>query len=422
MRNLGLLIACANEPWAIEQSKLRSVTQFLIARAGGAPIDLEAPRAAREELQRLWLQGGGLYVEDEDLSELPNDISRPPIEARITPGKERKVREAPGTIGVLNVFGVISQRMNMMEEFSGGTSTEQLVTAFRNLQNDDRVKAIVLNIDSPGGTVPGIQEFAQEIFESRGVKPVVAQVNSMAASAAYWIASAADEVVVTPSGQVGSIGVYTIHEDISAFLEQMGVKETIIHSEDSPYKTEGNPYQPLSADALADIQARVNRVSDRFITAVADGRGVSVDTVKEKFGQGRMFDARDAVKRGLADTVATLEDTLERLGVEPRPVTRHKNSARSRDAAAFQSKLSREGEPPSVRETERGLRGFGVPRSVAEKVARLCHAKDEATTQGEPEPSNKSKGTDPVVAKQLREFGASLNSLTDAVKSLTKKP
>jgi signal peptide peptidase SppA len=156
-----------------------------------------------------------------------------------------------------------------------------------------------------------VPELASEIMAARGSKPIIAQANPMAASGAYWIASACDELVVTPSGDVGSIGVYTAHQDVSALQEKMGVKTTLVSA--GEYKVERNPFQPLSDDAQAEMQARVDTIYESFVQAVADGRGVDAETVTNDFGKGRMMLAAQAVKAGMADSVGTFDETLARL-------------------------------------------------------------------------------------------------------------
>jgi ClpP class serine protease len=117
--------------------------------------------------------------------------------------------------------------------------------------------------------------------------------------------------VVTPSGQVGSIGVFAAHEDISKALEMKGIKVSIVSA--GKYKTEANPYELLSTEARANMQQMVNSFGDMFTNAVARNRGVGSYTVKNGFGEGRMVLARDAVKAGMADSVATFDQTLARL-------------------------------------------------------------------------------------------------------------
>jgi signal peptide peptidase SppA len=216
-----------------------------------------------------------------------------------------------GAVAVMPVYGVLMQRMDMMMEMSGGTSVEALARTFRALLNDPAVGTIVLDIDSPGGGVYGVAEFAEEVFRARGEKRIVAQANSMAASAAYWIATAADELVVTPGGEVGSIGVYMLHEDWSGAYEQAGVVPTVLRFGEN--KAEGIDVEPLGDAAREHFQARIDQYGNMFEAAVAKHRGVSKATVRGDFGQGMVFGAKDAVRLKLADRVATLEETIARL-------------------------------------------------------------------------------------------------------------
>lgn len=214
-------------------------------------------------------------------------------------------------VAVLPLFGVVAQRMDLFMKFSGGTSTETFTRDLRALVADPEVGAIVINIDSPGGSVFGTPELASEIFNSRGRKPIVAVANSIAASAAYWIASAANELVVTPSGEVGSIGVYALHTEFSQADAQNGVKSTFIKA--GKFKTAGNDIEPLDDESRAYLQAGVDRYYDMFTAAVAKYRGAKIDDVKNGFGEGGMVGAKEAVKLGMANRVATLDETIMRL-------------------------------------------------------------------------------------------------------------
>jgi capsid assembly protease len=216
-----------------------------------------------------------------------------------------------GSVAILPLFGTIFPRANLMTQVSGATSVEQVTARFRDLLADPNVSAIVLDVDSPGGAVNGVDELAGEILKARGQKPVIAVANHLAASAAYWIASAADEVVVTPSGEVGSIGIFAAHEDLSAALEAEGVKISLVSA--GKYKTEGNPYEPLSEEARAALQARVDEHYTAFVKTVARGRGVSASDVRGGFGEGRVVGAKEAVRLGMADRVGTLDETIDRL-------------------------------------------------------------------------------------------------------------
>lgn len=224
---------------------------------------------------------------------------------------QRPTARASGAVAVLPLYGVISQRADMMTETSGGTSVEAFSKQFRAYVNDSQVGAIVIDVDSPGGTVSGVDELSTEIYGARGSKPIVAVANSLAASAAYWIATAADELVVTPTGEVGSIGVLAAHEDDSAFYEAQGIKTTLISA--GKYKAEASPFEPLSDEAREYLQSRVNEYYDMFVGAVARNRGVSVSAVRNGFGEGRMVGAKAAKAQGMVDRIATLDETIDRL-------------------------------------------------------------------------------------------------------------
>lgn len=216
-----------------------------------------------------------------------------------------------GSLAVIPIFGVISRRVNIMTLLSGATSSQKLAASVRRASKDQDVSAIVLDIDSPGGVVPGIQELATEIRDAREKKPVVAVANGMAASAAYWIAASASEVVVTPSGQVGSIGAFIVHDDISERLKMQGIKTTLIAA--GKFKTDGSPFEPLSKTARAKMQEVVDEVLDQFVADVAAGRGVSTEKVLQDFGEGNMVMAKAAKSAGMVDRIATMDQTVVRL-------------------------------------------------------------------------------------------------------------
>ncbi|PSJ64498.1 S49 family peptidase [Kumtagia ephedrae] len=294
MRYAHILLAVAAEIWALDPQKLDQVVAFLALQAAG--------------------------------EKLPDDMV-----ARITRQTEQAVARQEGTVAVLPLRGVIANRMNMMSDISGGTSSEGFGRLFDAAVVDDAVKAIILDVDSPGGAVSGTDELSGRIFAARGRKPIVAHVNATAASAAYWIATAADEMVLAPSAEVGSIGVYGVHDDLSGALEKMGVKKTIISA--GEFKAEGNPFGPLSEEAIAHRQARVNAYNDQFIKTVARNRGVSQSAVREGFGKGRMVMAQAAIDAGMADSIATLDETIGRfVGAPPK---RKLASAREKRALAL---------------------------------------------------------------------------------------
>jgi len=222
--------------------------------------------------------------------------------------------ERSGTgIAVLPLYGVITQRGNMIDNVSGSgcTSTEQFSAALRQLVADESVGQIVIDIDSPGGSVYGVAELADEILQARSQKPIAAIANSLAASAAYWIGSAASEFYVTPGGEVGSIGVWQAHQDLSKALDEAGIKTTLISA--GTYKVEGNPYGPLDIEAQAFMQSRVDDYYQAFTQTVALGRGVSLTDVIQGMGRGRVLGAQEALSQKMVDGVTTFDRLLQSL-------------------------------------------------------------------------------------------------------------
>lgn len=221
-----------------------------------------------------------------------------------------------GAIAVVPVYGAITQRASMMSICDGGTSTQAISQALRQANADETVGAIVLDIDSPGGSVYGVAELCAEIRAS--AKPVTAVANSLAASAAYWLGCAAGDFYVTPGGEVGSIGVWMAHEDWSKALEESGVVTTLVSA--GKFKVEGNPYAPLDAEARDFMQSRVNDYYGAFTRDVAKGRKCSVDQVRSSMGQGRVLGADQAKADGMVDGVMSFDQVLRQVsrGIAPR--------------------------------------------------------------------------------------------------------
>jgi signal peptide peptidase SppA len=276
MRYPNVVKAICNTPWAILPEKLEEITALIELKAAGF------------------------------------DLSAEQIQAAV--GDKKPMPKPSGAIAVIPIYGVISQRLSMMDAISGGgaASTDKISQQLKQALSDPNVGSILLDIDSPGGSIFGVAELADEIYSARGEKRITAMANSFAASAAYWIATAADEFIVTPSGQVGSIGVFMTHIDESKSLEQEGKKITMISA--GKYKTEGSPSEPLTDEARAAMQDKVDTYYSMFVKAVAKNRGVSVSDVRNGFGEGRMLAAAEALKLGMVDRVGTFDQTLQRLG------------------------------------------------------------------------------------------------------------
>lgn len=244
-------------------------------------------------------------------------LDRAEIEAVVAAAQRPAVAPRTGAVAVLPIVGTLAHRADFVMESSGGASTQRIGQQFRALMADDTVGSIVLDIDSPGGQVDGTPELADLIYSARGHKPVVAVANTLAASAAYWIGSQADEFVASPSAAVGSIGVLTVHDDISKAAEMEGVKRTYISA--GKYKAELNPFEPLSDEARSALQARVDGHYAEFVAAVARGRGVKAADVRGGFGEGRVVSAYGALTLGMVDRVETLDSVIARLARGGRP-------------------------------------------------------------------------------------------------------
>jgi HK97 family phage major capsid protein len=299
------------QPWMIQPEKLDAICRVVAVRAemASADADVKENWSGRAEQPQAYVicDDGVQYRAGADCSfgDLLAEASRGAAAAA-------GASSGPKLIAVLPITGTIFPKANLMMDFSGGTSVQDFTQKFRQAVASPDVKAIVLDIDSPGGSVYGIDELASEIYAARAQKKIVAQVSPLAASAAYYLASQASDIAVTASGEVGSIGVRMAHADYSEQLKQKGVNVTEIAA--GKYKTEGSPYAPLGEEAKAFQQQRVNEYYDAFVGAVARGREVSKKDVRDGFGQGRVVGAAEAKRLGMVDRVATLDETIARLG------------------------------------------------------------------------------------------------------------
>lgn len=241
-----------------------------------------------------------------------------------------------GNIAVIPVYGTIVQRAGMMTEWCGGSACNQISGALRDAMADDTVSQILFEFDSPGGSVFGVDELAAEIREARKTKNIVGVANSLSASASYYLQSQCSEAYVTPGGEVGSIGVWMAHEDYSKAMEEYGIKTTLISA--GKYKVEGNPYEPLSAEARDFMQKRIDEYYQAFVSAVSKGRKCSVEDVRTKMGEGRVLGAQDCKACGMVDDVMTLQDVISKMRRASRPVGRSAQqiaAARQREIEAL---------------------------------------------------------------------------------------
>jgi signal peptide peptidase SppA len=270
-----------SQPWAIEPTYL-SVASRVIARV-----------MANEE------------VTAEDREQI--DRGKAQHEART----KQSQQYAGGSVAIVQVLGPITQRGEFMDMSTPTVSADALTATLKALAADPQIGAIILDIDSPGGSVAGIQELGDAIFEARSSKPIAAIANSLAASAAYWIGSQAGEFYAAPGALVGSIGVYSMYVDESQAIEKAGYSIEYISA--GKYKTEARGLGPLSDDARAHMQAMIDDYYTGFVKAVAQGRGASMKAVREGMGQGRLLLPGAAQAENMIDGEATLAQVVTKM-------------------------------------------------------------------------------------------------------------
>ena len=214
-------------------------------------------------------------------------------------------------MAVVPIFGTMFQHGGVRMDASGGVSTEQLSRQLEQLDNSPAVSTIMLEVHSPGGQVWGTQELAEVVrgIRDRGQTRIVTLANSQMASAAMWVGTATKKVYVTPGGEIGSLGVVTMHQDVSKAEEQEGLKTTLIAYPER--KIEGHPYAPLSDAGREELTADIMATYKTFVKDMGRNRGVTASEAEAKFGGGAMLRAGDAVAAGLADTIATRRQAFE---------------------------------------------------------------------------------------------------------------
>jgi len=237
------------------------------------------------------------------------------LEHMIEAAAVRANPRAAGAVAVVPLIGIIQQREDIWTRLGLATSTERFIANMQMAVADPNIKAIIVDVDSPGGTVSGTPEASDALFQMRGQKPMVGISNTLNASAAYFITSALDEVIAAPSSYTGSIGVWTLLFDETEFWASMGIKIDMVKA--GKWKALGNPYEPITAEVRERFQDSINDAYEVFIKAVARNRGVKITDVRSGYGEGDVLNAERARAAGLVDRVATLSETLARFGAAP---------------------------------------------------------------------------------------------------------
>lgn len=225
------------------------------------------------------------------------------------PPEEQAPAEAPVGLAVIPIHGTLVARGMGMDALSGLRTYRDVASDLAAALADDNVQGILLEIDSGGGEVSGLFDLADKVMAARAIKPVYAVADESAFSAAYALACSAERVFVPRTGGVGSVGVVALHVDESQADRQDGLAFSYVYAGDK--KVDGNPHEPLSTRARADLQAEVDRLYGMFVEHVAAARGLSADAVRAT--QAGLFFGEQAVSSGLADEIGSREVALERL-------------------------------------------------------------------------------------------------------------
>lgn len=256
----------------------------------------------------LWVLGGRIGV----------DAPKPAPEENRFIGETRKVagQRAYGVqsgAAIITIEGSLVNRGDWIGADSGLVAYEGIEAQLAAALGDANVNSIILDFDSPGGEATGMAALAEKIRAARDIKPIVALVNDLAASAAYGLAAQANFILVSPTSIVGSIGVVLLHLDRSKQYDAAGVKPTLIFA--GAHKVDGNPFAPLSDAVKSDLQRDVMTFYDRFVEVVAAGRGPRLTVSAARATEARTFIGQEAIDRGLADRLGGIAEAISLAGL-----------------------------------------------------------------------------------------------------------
>jgi capsid assembly protease len=377
-------------PWAIHPPALAQIVSALeVIAATGQPLCRVVKSSVDLDLQLI---AAGPVDADAIVKRSAGET----LESVLAAEYSRKVQRS-GNVAVIPVVGVIEPEQGIYSQYLGGTACSQLRSDLRISATDPSVREIWLVIDSPGGSAMGLAETARVIAEVAGKKPVVAYCRNLCASAAYFLASQAARIVATESTLVGSVGTIIDHMSYAGWLEQMGVKNSPITF--GKNKGEGSPYRDLSTSAREGLQATVDAFGKQFVAAVARGRKTTPDNVMERYGQGRVFIAAEAMERGMIDAIGLVEESNSAGGggggVQSRIVSQVSAALPSSMStpqptnqsgpASLPSGSSMKSEPPKVKKLTALLYGLGMVQtleasaeSVDAAITSFCFARGVA--------------------------------------------
>lgn len=340
------------EPWAMEKERCKA---FLaqISRVTAAMID----DVVAKRDPKAFFGGEDANAKPKDL-DIRDGVAHIPIKGTI-------MKTVPAWF---SWFGIAA------------TSTVAVQDQLSRAIEDDRVKSIVLDIESPGGIVKGVAELAADIKAARDLKPTYAHITDMGASAAYWLASQASSVSANTMASVGSIGVYTVVEDTSKAYDKAGIKVHVVSTHE--LKGAGVEGSQITEAQLADMQRMIDNYGDIFNAAVADGRGISVAKVEES-ATGQVWLADQAKDRGLIDAVKTADSAHSAaagLEEDPKKVTAplgaNPEDSMAEDKANAERIAQLEREKAEIEAREKATKAALDARVAADRSALMDKHKD----------------------------------------------
>lgn len=288
----------------------RNAMPHLAGRLFGTPLAIE-PRKLEVILTALGPRILGLESVEVDLG----SSEKAALPTSSGSDDEASYELTADGVAIINVHGSLVQRSGFMDAMSGLTSYTSISESLRGALANDFVNSILLSIDSPGGEVGGLFDLAEEIYNARGSKRIVAVASDMACSAAYLLASAADEFYTSEAGVVGSIGVVMAHMDTSGAEEKAGIRVTHIHA--GARKVDGSPHKPLDEESRAALQSRIDALYGLFTAKVARNRGIAEESVKGT--EAGVYIGAEAVGIGLVDGIRSAREALADLVAGVRP-------------------------------------------------------------------------------------------------------
>ena len=277
-RDKALLNCLLQTAWAMEPLTLERLTEVVMRHASGVKLSVE-------------------------------QIEQITAASKKTPPAPKRTYEMIGATAVIGIQGVIEKHASAVSDISlgAGTSVDEISDQIHRALADEAVRDILLRIESPGGSVAGIADLADEIYAAGAVKPVIAFAEDQAASAAYYLGSQASRFYANQSAGVGSIGVYAVLVDSSRAAENQGLKVHVVKA--GEFKAAGVRGTHITEEQLDTYQDEINAHYEMFVAAVARGRGVSIEDARA-LADGRVHIGLRAVEAGLIDGVKTLRQAL----------------------------------------------------------------------------------------------------------------